>query len=88
MPNFLIYPILLTIIVFYTQLDDNTLLSSHPLIYILLHTESALIVLFLNLQCNVYLVFLMKSTVMVNGTKFNKKQVGISLGFVYIKYKV
>ncbi len=87
-PNFSIYPILLTDLASYTRLDDNTLLSSHPPTYILLHTESALMIPFPNLPCNVYPVFPVKSTVTAKRTRLNKKQIGISPGFTYIEYKV
>ena len=85
---FLIYQILSTTIVFYTWLNDNTLLSSYPPTYILLYIKSALMVLFLSLLCNVYLVFPVKLTVMIKGTRLNRKQINISLGFAYTKYKV
>lgn len=73
MPNFLIYSILLIALAFYTWLDDNTLLSSHPPTCILLHTESALMVPFANLPHNVYPVFPVKSTVTAKETKLNRK---------------
>ena len=76
---FSIYPILLTAIAFYIQLDDNTLLSSYLLIYILLHIESALMVSFLSSLCNIYPVFSMKSTVMAKKIRLNRKQISINL---------
>ncbi len=85
----MIHSILLIIILgSYTRLDNNTLLSSRPPICILLHTESALIVPFLNLPCNVYPVFPIKSSVTAKGATFKKKQIGITPGFTYIEYKV
>ncbi len=84
----MIYPILLTNLASYTQLDDNTLLSSHPPICTLLYTEFALMLRVPNLPRNVYPVFLMKSTVTAKGIRLNKKQIGISLGFDYTEYKV
>lgn len=36
---------------------------------------------------NIYLVFSIKSTVIVKKIKLNKKQIEITLKFVYIKYK-
>ncbi len=86
--NFLMYSILLTDLVFYTQLDDNNLLSSHPSTCILLQTESVLIVPFPNLPHNVYPVFPVKSTVTAKGTRLNRKEIGISPGFAYTEYKV
>ncbi len=86
--NFLIYLIFLTDLAFYIWLDDNTLLSSHLPICILLHTKSALMVPFLNLSRNVYPVFPMKSTVIAKETRLNRKQIGISPGFAYTEYKV
>ncbi len=44
--------------------------------------------LFSSLPHNVYLVFLMKSTITAKETRLNKKSIGISLGFAYIKYKI
>ena len=81
MPNFLIYPILLTIIAFYIRLDNNTLLSSYPPTCILLYIKSALMVPFLSLPSNIYQIFLMKLTVMAKEIRLNRKQIGISLGF-------
>ncbi len=86
--NFLIYPILLTDLASYTWLDDNILLSSYPLTCILLHTESALIVPFLNIPRNIYPIFPVKSTVTAKGRKLNRKQIGISPGLAYTEYKV
>ena len=86
--NFSIYPILLTVIVSYTWLDDNILLSSHLPICILLYTESILMVLFPSFLHNVYPVFFVKSTVTAKKTRLNRKQVDISLRFAYTKYKV
>ncbi len=88
MPNFLIYPILLTIIASYIRLNNNTLLSSHPLIYILLHIESALMVSFPSLSRNIYSVFPVKSTIMAKEIRLNGKQVRISPRFAYTEYKV
>ena len=45
-------------------------------------------VLFPSLLRNVYLVFPVKSTVTRKGTRLNKKQIEMSLGFAYTKYKV
>ncbi len=87
-PNFSIYLILLTDLASYTRLDENTLLSSHLPIYILLLTESVLMVFFPNLPRNVYPVFPVKSTVTAKGTRLNRKQIGISPGFAYTEYKV
>ncbi len=87
-PNFSIYPILLTDLASYTRLDEITLLSSHSLTCILLHTESALMVPFPNLPHNVYPVFPVKSTVTAKRTRLNRKQIGISPGFAYTEYKV
>lgn len=64
MLNFSIYSILLTAISFYIWLDDNTLLSLHCFICILLDTKSALMVSFSCLMHNVYPVFLVKLIVM------------------------
>ncbi len=86
--NFSIYPILLTDLASYTRLNDNTLLSLHPPTYILLHTESALMVLFPNLPHNIYPIFPVKSTVTAKRTRLNRKQIGISPGFAYTEYKV
>ena len=88
MLNFSIYPILLTNLAFYIRLDDNTLLSSYLPTCILLHTESALMVLFPSLLHNVYPVFLVKLTVTTKQMRLNRKQIKISLGFAYTKYKV
>ncbi len=85
---FLIYLILLTTIDFYTRLDDNTLLNSHPFICILLHTEFILMILFPILPRNINLSFPIKSTVTAKETKLNRKQIGISLRFALTKYKV
>lgn len=86
--EFSIYPILLTALAFYTRLNDNTILSSHPPTYILLHIESVLMVFFSSFKRNIYLVFSIKSTITIKGTRLNKKQIEISLGFAYTKYKV
>ncbi len=86
--DFSIYAILLTDLASYTRLDNNTLLSSHPPTCILLHTKSALIVLFPNLPYNIYPVFPVKSTVTAKRTRLNRKQIGISPGFAYTEYKV
>lgn len=43
---------------------------------------------FSNLPRNVYLVFSVKLTIMTKETKLSRKQIRISLGFVYTKYKV
>ncbi len=88
MPIFTIYPISLIVIAFYIWLNDKTLLRSHPPICILLYTESALMVPFPSFLRNVYPVFPMKSTVTTKGTKFKRKQIGISPGFAYIEYKI
>ncbi len=88
-PHILIHSILLIIVLgSYTRLDNNTLLSSCPPICILLHTESALMVPFPNLPHNVYPVFPIKSSVKAKGATFKRKQIGITLGFAYTKYKV
>lgn len=87
MLNFSIYSILLTAIAFYIWLDDNTLLSLHCFICILLDTKSALMVSFSCLMHNVYPVFLVKLIVMAKKVWFNIKQIGISSGFTYTKYK-
>ncbi len=85
----MIHSILLIIVLgSYTRLDNNTLLSSRPLICILLHTESALMVPFPNLPRNVYPVFPVKSSVMAKGATFKRKQIGITPGFAYTEYKV
>ncbi len=86
--NFSIYLILLTNLASYSRLDENTLLSSHTPICILLHTESTLIVPFPNSLRNIYPVFPMKSTVTAKKTRFNRKQIGKSLGFAYTEYKL
>lgn len=84
----MIYPILFIIIVLYIWLDNNILLNSHLLTYILLHIELALMVVFPNLPYNVYPVFSVKLTVTIKKTRLNRKQIEISLGFFYNKYKV
>lgn len=88
MPNFSIYLILLTALALYIKLDDNSLLSLYSPTCILLHIEFALIVFFSSLLCNIYLVFLVKLTITVKKTKLNRKQIGISFGLTYTKYKV
>ena len=62
----------------YTRLDNNTLLSSHPPTYILLHIKSVLMVPFLSFLRNIYPVFPIKSTVTAKKIRLNKKQIGIS----------
>lgn len=85
----MIHSILLIIILgSYTQPDNNILLSLHPLICILLHIKSALMVSFPNFPHNAYLVFPVKLNVMANRATFKKKQIGIIPGFAYTKYKV
>ncbi len=84
----MIYPILLTNLASYIRLDDNILLSSYLPTCILLHTESTLMVSFPNLLRNVYPVFFMKSTITAKKTRLIRKQIGISPGFAYTKYKV
>ncbi len=79
---------MLTDLAFYTWLDDNILLSSHPPTCILLHTESSLMMFFPSFPRNVYPVFSVKSTVTTKEIRLNTKKIGISLGFAYIKYKV
>lgn len=51
----------------------------------LLYIESALIMLFLKLLCNISLVFSVKSSVMAKKATFKKKQIGIIPGFGYTK---
>ena len=86
--NFSSRLILFTALTSYTRLDNNTLLNSHALKCILLHTDSVLIVPFSNLPLNVYLVFLVKSAITAKETRLNRKEIEITLGFVYTKYKV
>lgn len=43
---------------------------------------------FLNFLLNVYLVFLVKLVIISKNTSFNRRQIGNTLGFVYIKYKI
>lgn len=64
------------------------MLSSHPSIYILLHIEFTFTVRFRSFPRNVYLVFPVKSTVMVKETRLNKKWIEIYPEFAYTKYKV
>ena len=73
---------------FYIKLNNNTLLSLYPSIYILLYTSFTLMVYFLSLLPNVYLVFFIKLTVIIRKTRLNRKQIRITLRFVYIKYKI
>ncbi len=84
----MIYPILPTYLASYTRLDNNTLLSLHPPILILIHTESTLILPFPNLPRNIYPVFPLKSTVKAKRTRLNRKQIRISPGFASTEYKV
>ena len=86
--NFLSCFILLTILASYTRLKNNTLLSSHCFTCILLHTNSTLMVPFPNLLLNVYPVFPIKSAIIAKKTRFNRKQIRITSGFAYNKYKV
>lgn len=72
----------------YTKFDNDTLLDSHLSIYILLYTDSALMVHFLNLPPDIYPVFQSKSTVDAKGTNLNRKQIVITLRFAYTEYKV
>lgn len=88
MPDFSIYQILLTNLAFYTRLNNNTLLSSYLLIWILLYIKFGLIVPFPNLPRNINLVFFVKLTVMAKKTRLNKKQISLSFGFAYTKYNV
>lgn len=46
------------------------------------------VALFLNLLCNVYLVFPVKLSAMAKEATFNRKQIRITLRFAYTKYKV
>ncbi len=85
----MIHSILLIIVLgSYTRLHNNTLLSSRPPIYILLYIESALMVPFPNLPRKVYLIFPVKSSVTAKKATFKKKQISITPGFAYTKYKV
>ena len=77
--------ILFMALVSYTKLDNNILLSIYALICILLHTNSALIVLFQSFPPNIYPVFLVKSTVTARKTRLNRKQIKITPGFAYTK---
>lgn len=84
----MIYVILLITLTFYILLNNNTLLSLYLFIYILLYIKLVLIVFFSKFLYNVYLFFSLKSIVIIKKTKFNKKQIRISLRFGYIKYKI
>lgn len=72
----------------YTKLDHNTLLNSHLPHCILLHTDSPLMISFPSLPANIYPVFLVRSIVTAKNTRLNRKQVGITPGFAYTKYKI
>lgn len=70
--NYLSQNILLIAITSYTRLDNNTLLSLHLPIYILLDIDSILIVLFPNLPPNVYSIFQLQLTVIAKETNLNR----------------
>lgn len=55
------------------RFDNNTLLSSDPPIFILLYTDSALMVLFLGLLLNDYPIFFVKLIITAKEIRLNKK---------------
>lgn len=72
----------------YTRLDNNTLLSLYPRIYILFYTDSMLMMFFPNLLSNIYSVFPSRLFIIAKGTRLNKKQIRITPGFAYTEYRV
>ena len=76
---------MLTSLESYMRSNNNILLSSHPPTYILLYTNSLLMIPFPNLSPNVYLIFSVKLVIIAKKTRLNIKQIKITCRLAYTK---
>ena len=72
----------------YTQIDSHTLLYFHQPQYILLYTDLSLTIPFPGLASNVYPVFPVRLVVTAKKTSVNKRQIELTPGFAFTKYKI
>lgn len=85
MINYLNLELLLILLRSYTGLDTNTFLSLYLHYCILLYIDLVLIINFPSLLSNVYVVFLIRFIFIIKNTSINKKEIWITLEFLYTK---
>lgn len=79
--SLLILNLLLILLKTYTKLDSNTLLSSYLPYSILPNTNSLLIICFLGIRSNIYLVSLVRSIIITKNIRIIKRQIGMMSRF-------